>query len=230
MNIVYEDEYILVVNKDPGVVSSPENFPGLFLAHRLDKETSGVLILCKEQANLESFQDLFRTRQVKKIYLGLFFGKVLGVGESFRRTNGPLKLTFLGQRDGLIVGPIKRQGGADGRFSIHPSGRPSQTAFKVLRYFRYKGLDLSLVEVTPQTGRTHQIRVHLSGAGWPLAGDAIYGPSGLNERLPLKRQFLHAQSITFQHPFTHEVLRIEASMPDDLKSFLKLLKRDEKHI
>ena len=136
-----------------------------------------------------------------------------------------LRLVKTGQRCGLIEAPIGRMTRDREKFGIVEGGRPSQTSFKVLRYFRYGSENLTLAEAYPLTGRTHQIRVHFSALGWPLAGDRLYSPLRLNERLPLTRMFLHARSITFNHPFTLSVMRLEAALSDDLKSFLKLLKK-----
>jgi len=224
---IYEDKYLVAVNKPPGIVCEPRNFPGLQLVHRIDKDTSGVVLLCKDPDNLEKFQSLFKKRSVKKVYLGLFFGRVLDrETKQPREERNDFKLTQLNKSAGLVEAPVQRIAGHSGKFGVGVLGRPSQTSFKVLRYFRYKSLDLSLVEVYPLTGRTHQIRVHFAAGGWPLVADSTYGPKRLNDKLPLSRQFLHAKSLAFKHPFSGEALRIEASLPDDLKSFLKLIRRE----
>lgn len=205
---IYEDKYFLAMNKDPGVTSDNENFPMMHLIHRLDKDTSGVLLLAKDQSYLESFQALFKKRVIKKTYLGLFFGHVLDKGKR-----------------GFIEAPIKRVPNFKEKFGVVKDGRPSQTAFKVLRYFKYKGHELSLIEVYPLTGRTHQIRVHFTNLHYPLVGDRVYSPDRFNDDVLSPRQFLHAKSIAFRHPYTGEALKIEAALPEDLRSFLKTVER-----
>lgn len=207
-NKIYEDKYFVAINKAPGVVADNVNFPMMRLIHRLDKDTSGVLLLVKNPNYLESFQELFKRRVIKKTYLGLFFGHVLDKG-----------------KNGFIEAPIKRIPNFREKFGVVANGRPSQTAFKVLKYFKYKGLDLSLVEVHPLTGRTHQIRVHFTSLHHPVVGDRIYGPARLNDEVLSPRQFLHAKAIAFKHPYTGEALRIEAALPEDLRSFLKIIER-----
>mgnify|MGYP001609304879 FL=1 len=164
--------------------------------------------MAKEQSYLESFQELFKKRVIKKTYLGLFFGHILDKGKR-----------------GFIEAPIKRVPNFKEKFGVVADGRPSQTVYKVLRYFKYKGHDLSLAEVYPLTGRTHQIRVHFTFIHHPLVGDRIYGPARLNDEVLSPRQFLHAKSIAFRHPYTGEALKIEAALPEDLRSFLKAVER-----
>ena len=207
-NTIYEDKYFVAINKDPGVVADNVNFPMMHLIHRLDKDTSGVLLLAKDPNYLEGFQELFKKRAIKKTYLGLFFGHVLDKG-----------------KNGFIEAPIKRIPNFREKFGVVATGRPSQTAFKVLKYFKYKDNDLSLVEVYPLTGRTHQVRVHFTSLHHPLVGDRIYGPARLNDEVLSPRQFLHAKAIAFRHPYTEEALRIEAALPEDLRSFLKIIER-----
>lgn len=207
-NTIYEDKYFVAINKAPGVVADNVNFPMMYLIHRLDKDTSGVLLLAKDQSYLDRFQGLFKNRAIKKTYLGLFLGRVLGR-----------------PKRGFIDAPIKRIPNFREKFGVVVNGRPSQTAFKVLRYFKYKGIDLSLVEVYPLTGRTHQIRVHFASIHTPLVGDSLYGPRRLNDEIIAPRQFLHARAIAFKHPYTGEALRIEAALPEDLRFFLKIIER-----
>lgn len=206
---IYEDSYFTAINKVPGLVCDNINFPGMFLIHRLDKDTSGVLLLAKDLDVLDRFQQLFKKRLIQKTYLGLFFGHVLG-----------------GKKGGFIEGPIKRIPSFREKFGVVDSGRPSQTVFKVLRYFKYGDKDLSLVKIYPLTGRTHQIRVHFASIHCPLVGDRLYGPKRFNDEVSPPRQFLHAEAIAFRHPYTGEALRIEAALPEDLKSFLKVIKRN----
>lgn len=226
--LIWEDKYFVALNKVAGIVCRPESFPGLYLAHRLDKNTSGVLLLAKSEAYRSKLQALFKTRTIRKVYLGLFFGKVLdrfSVPKNLEAAG--LRLVRASGNRGLIEAPMGRVRQGREKFGIVKDGRLSQTSFKVLRYFRYGSEDLTLVEIYPLTGRTHQIRVHFSALRWPLAGDRLYSPFRLNETLPLTRMFLHARSVTFRHPFTGSVMRLEAALSDDLKSFLKLLKKKD---
>lgn len=224
--VVYEDEFVRAINKRPGLVCSPENFPGFWLIHRLDKDTSGLLLLAKDETSLKAFQNLFRQRQVTKAYLVLCFGRVLFQSLASKSDPTDVRLEKVSRNQGMIEAAIRRVS-RRGKFDISNRGRSSQTAFKVIRYFRYRSLDLSLVKVTPLTGRTHQIRVHFAALGWPLAGDRLYAPGALNRCLPLSRQFLHAASLILRHPFRATVLRLEAALSDELRSFLKILRRCE---
>ena len=223
--ILYQDEHLAVIIKPPGIVVHPaaghlrgtlvhgllQRLSGLSgvggalrpgIVHRLDKDTSGLLVVAKnDQAHLR-LSAMFKGRKVEKWYLAL----VHGVPEP---------------RSGKIKVPI-------GRHPLHrkkmlagaPRSREAETFYRVREAFRH----WALLEVRPLTGRTHQIRVHLSYLGHPLLGDALYGgrrPGGP----PAQRQMLHAWRLSFEHPVTKERLSFEAPPPEDFQRVLEELRR-----
>lgn len=204
LSIIYEGKDLLVINKLAGLVVHPAGrhrsgtllnileatFPEVYLVHRLDKDTSGVMVVARNLATKDYLAGLFAKRLVHKTYLALLVGKV----------TPPRAYLNL---------PIKR--GRKGKFEVGRGGRSAKSFYKVVEYLP----GFSLVEVRPESGRTHQIRVHLKALRHPVAGDAVYG-----KNIPgLPRQFLHAFKIEFvdrrgrQHSFT-------APLPPDLKHFL----------
>ena len=213
LTVVYEDEEVLVVDKAAGIpthpgpgnpnrtlanallarhpdlkgVGDPER-PGI--AHRLDKDTSGLLVVAKSNVALEGLSRQFKSWSVVKRYIGLVKGRV-------------------DSDKGVIEAPIGRSTRHRKRMAVVTEGRQSITRYKVL-----KRLDKhTLLEVSPKTGRTHQIRVHLAAIGHPVAGDITYG-----SRHPgLARQFLHASFLGFRHPVTGERIELNSELPDDLK-------------
>lgn len=227
MAVIYEDEYLVAVNKPPFVVCRASNFAPWLLIHRLDKETSGVLLLAKTEDSRAQFQRLFRNREIRKVYLGLAIGWDLGHLEvGVTAVRGFLSLRRLDRFRVLLEGRLRRRDSRTRKFAVGEEGRPSQTVVRWLCSFRYHGQELSLLEIQPWTGRTHQIRVHLKEAGWPLVGDSLYAPKRLNESLGLiDRQFLHAKAVSFRHPFKGVVLRLEASLPSDLRLVLRRIRR-----
>jgi 23S rRNA pseudouridine1911/1915/1917 synthase len=230
LSILYADEDLLAVDKPPGVVVHPA--PGtpsgtlveaLFcrglvspaaagdragIVHRLDKETSGVLLVARHPQAHEALARQFRDRTVEKTYLAF----VLGTPS---RSSGQIAWS-IGRH------PRQRQ-----RMSVRaPRARAASTEWKLLESFG----EVALLEVRPRTGRTHQIRVHLAAAGHPVLGDPLYG-SRRGRALPetgpgrsVRRHALHAATIAFRHPRTGEALRIEAPLPPDLAELLELLR------
>jgi len=211
--VVFEDADLLVVNKPAGLVVHPgaghqagtlvnallhhcvnlsgiggEERPGI--VHRLDKETSGCVVIAKHDAAHRNLAEQFAARTVTKIYLALAVGK-------FARKSGTLK-TALGRH------PVHRT-----KMAVVPAarGRSAETTWRVVSEI---GGQLSLVECTLHTGRTHQIRVHLKHLGHPVAGDAVYGTRG-----GFARQMLHAWRLGFAHPRTGARLIFESPIPDD---------------
>lgn len=167
--------------------------PGI--VHRLDKDTSGVILIARNQKYFEYLKNLFQTRQIKKTYLALVYGK-------------------LEPKTGVIKKPISLKSGAIKRTVW--KGRLEKeaiTEYKVIKSFPL----FSLVEVMPKTGRTHQIRVHLSSIGHSIVGDSLYGSK--ENPFGLKRQFLHAKSLEFS-PEEGKRIKIEAELPEDLKEIL----------
>ena len=228
--IVYEDDALLVVNKPSGVAvhggsgvsfgvieqlrrARPEA-KYLELVHRLDKDTSGLLMVAKKRSALVKLHEMLRNDHPKKIYWAV------GVGAwqpALRHVRLPL-VKYTGAAGEKMV----RVGSAE-------DGQSAHTIFRVLDTFSGErphsvGVSaLSLVEATLKTGRTHQIRVHMQASGCPIAGDERYGDYQANRRLQklgLKRMFLHAYSLELDHPLTGEKLVLQAALPDDLQQFL----------
>jgi len=184
------------------VGDDPEIRPGI--AHRLDKDTSGVMIVARNQKAFEFFKKLFQEKQIKKTYLALARG-------------------LIKPESGRIEKPIGLKGGTVKR-TVHLKNaklvKEAITEYKVKKYFK----DFTLVEAKPLTGRTHQIRVHLASIGHPVAGDNLYGksPDQKLKTLGLTRQFLHAESIEFSTPQGGR-LKVAADIPEDLKALLEKL-------
>jgi len=230
--VVFEDEHLIAVDKPAGVAvhgGSGVSFgvieqlrqarPAakfLELVHRLDKETSGLLLLAKKRSALTALQDQFRSRETGKTYAALVPGawpankKVIDV---------PLHkfLTPEGERRVRTVD------------TEHDQARRSITLVKVAKTFT----DFTLLDVTIKTGRTHQIRVHLAHEGHPIVGDAKYGDFALNKALArgdavpahkFPRMFLHARRLRFEHPATGEVIELEAPLPAECEALLKVLR------
>jgi 23S rRNA pseudouridine1911/1915/1917 synthase len=167
--------------------------PGI--VHRLDKNTSGLLVVGKTQESTEALKEQFKNRLVTKKYLAL----VGGVVE---------------KETGTISKKIDRHPKFRSKFTVSDQGREATTEYKVLK--RFKGA--TLLELKPLTGRTHQLRVHLSSIGHPIVGDKLYGG-----RMLLNRQFLHASFLSFSHPTTNVKLEFESKLPLDLESLLTKL-------
>jgi 23S rRNA pseudouridine1911/1915/1917 synthase len=222
LTVIYEDADVLVVDKPAGLVvhpaaghasgtlvnallaHSPEMLstgmdatrPGI--VHRLDRDTSGLLIVAKNQRALRYLSDQFRERSTEKTYLALLHG-------------------HLSPAQGQIDAPIGRDPRYRQRMALVAGGRPAQTGYRVLRFVA----GYTLVEAMPHTGRTHQIRVHFAGIGHPLAGDSIYGA-----RRPtpgLSRQFLHAARLRIRLPATGAEREFSSPLPADLASVLEML-------
>ena len=219
--VVFEDDALLVVNKPAGTAvhggsgvsfgviermrAARPQLRFLELAHRLDRETSGLLILAKKRSALIALHAALREGQVKKEYLTLVRGSWRN---DKQHVNLPLKkfLTQAGER----------------RVSVDREGRESQTVFRRKRGLR----DFTLLAAELLTGRTHQIRVHLTHLGFPIAGDDKYGDFALNRALTkqgLKRMFLHAGDLEFAHPISGETVKLHAPLPEDLSRFLASL-------
>ena len=232
LDIVYEDEDIIVVNKPPGMVVHPAyghrtgtlvnavlaHCPDLARAedalrpgivHRLDKDTSGLIIVAKNDSARRRLQRQFKRREVKKVYVALLEGHL-----------EPVR--------GVIEAPIGRDKKRRKRMAVVEGGREARTEYRVVEYFGGEGGKAShpytLVEARPETGRTHQVRVHFVSIGHPLAGDTVYGFR--KQRLSsLRRQFLHAQTLGFRLPGTDEHIELTAELPDDLRAVLEELRR-----
>lgn len=224
LKILYEDADIVVVDKPAGMVVHPAHGhrsgtlvnallahctdlsgiggalrPGI--VHRLDKDTSGLLLVAKNDVAHRHLQRQFKQRLVHKIYLALTEG-------------------LLPTPRGVIDAPIGRDPQQRKRMAVLPrGGREARTEYRVLEHFAQH----TLVEAEPVTGRTHQIRIHFASIGHPLAGDRVYGFR--KQRLPLRRQFLHAARIAFTLPSSGEPLEFTSELPDDLAAVLHDLRR-----
>lgn len=232
--IIYEDKNFIAVDKPAGMLTHPindkdkeltlvnfivEKYPEIKnvgdqpeirpgIVHRLDKDTSGVILVARNQKYFEYLKNLFQTRQIKKTYLALVSGK-------------------LEPRQGIIEKPISFKTGSVKRTTWKGKNtKPAITEYKVKEYFIFDGQDYSLVEVFPKTGRTHQIRIHFLSIGHPIVGDQLYGSKKINspadESFNLNRQFLHAQSLEFTTEDGQRI-KIEADLPDELKKIIDSL-------
>jgi 23S rRNA pseudouridine955/2504/2580 synthase len=213
--IVHEDAALLVIDKPVGVAvhggsgvsfgvieslrASRPQTKLLELAHRLDRDTSGLLIVAKKRTALVELHRMLRDGEVEKIYVAVVKG-------------APPEDTFE-IREALhkhVTGSGER------RVSVHEDGKAALTRIRVLK----RGGEFSLLEVRLLTGRTHQIRVHLAHAGYPIVGDEKYGDFALNKELKL-RLLLHAAKLSLKHPLTGERLKLESPMPAAMKAFLQ---------
>lgn len=227
LDIVYQDQDIIVVNKPAGMVVHPahghgagtlinailahcpdlagaegDSRPGI--VHRLDKDTSGLIIVAKNEAAKGNLQRQFKRREVKKVYLGLVEGR-------------------LQPERGVIEAPIGRDPRRRKRMTVlREGGREARTEYRVLERVGKGSHPYTLLEIRPLTGRTHQVRVHFASIGHPLAGDRVYGFR--KQRLSgLKRQFLHAQTLGFKLPSGGEYVEFKAELAEDLRSVLAAL-------
>jgi 23S rRNA pseudouridine955/2504/2580 synthase len=219
--IIYEDSRILVVDKPAGLAVHGGSSislgviealrllrptaKDLELAHRLDRGTSGCLVLAKRRSALRVLHELLREGGVDKRYMALVKGRW---PEDATTIDAPL---------------VTRRVGGEARVKVDPSGKEAQSSFRLLERF---GKTASLLEVSIATGRTHQIRVHAAHAGHPVAGDERYGDDDFNAYLKtfgLRRMFLHAHSLSFTWPESGEEFNASVPLPDELKSVLNAL-------
>lgn len=219
--ILFEDEHFLVVNKPAGLVvhPAPGHWNGTFvngllahckhleasgdplrpgIVHRLDKETSGVLLAAKTKEAHQKASDLFASRQMEKVYLAICCGR---------------------PPSGVINAPIGRHPVHRKEMTVKPDGKEAVSHVQVAAFNH----QLSLALIRPKTGRTHQIRVHLKHVGHPILGDTVYGSARMNQSLAPPRLLLHAYQLSFTHPFTNEAIKLSAPLPDDMKHWVKNL-------
>lgn len=232
IEVVYEDAELVVVNKPAGLVVHPgagiasgtlanalvyhfqqlSKRAGAFrpgIVHRLDKDTSGLIVVAKTEAAHENLADQFRAREVFKSYVALVHGRVA-------------------EDKGIIEQPIARDPRNRTRMAVVRGGRPALSIYRV----RERRERFTLLDVEIKTGRTHQIRVHLSWLKRPVVGDEVYG-AGRGKAVPdtrirakltrLNRLFLHAEQLGFHHPRTGEELRFKAPLPAELTALLDVL-------
>ena len=233
LDVVYEDDELIVVNKPAGIVVHPAagvmsgtlanalafHFQQLSksggavrpgIVHRLDKGTSGLMVVAKTESAHEDLADQFRDREIFKSYMALVHGQ-------------------LEKRTGQIDQPIARDRGNRTRMAVVRGGRPSLSIYRVRKRFER----FTLLSVELKTGRTHQIRVHLAWLKHPVVGDEAYGGGRdktisdhklRSEIANLGRQFLHAEHLGFRHPRTKEAMRFTAPLPSDLQAVLNEIK------
>ena len=227
IEIIYEDKDIIVVNKPKGMVVHPANGnpdgtlvnaimaickdslsgiggelrPGI--VHRLDKDTSGVLIVAKNDKAHINMSEQIKEHQVEKTYIALVRGIVK-------------------ENEASISMPIGRSDKDRKKMAVKKNGKGAITHFKVLE--RFPKHNCTLLEIKIETGRTHQIRVHLSHIGYPVIGDEVYS-SGKNE-WNVKGQCLHAKSLKFKHPITNKEMFLEAKIPDYLENIIEDMEQE----
>ncbi|MDO4903000.1 MAG: RluA family pseudouridine synthase [Limosilactobacillus sp.] len=223
LDIVYEDDDVVVVNKPQGMVVHPApGHPGHTLVnallyhcplstingefrpgivHRIDKDTSGLLMVAKNDMAHQSLADQLKAKSNKREYVALVHG-------------------VINQDSGTIDAPIGRSRKDRKKMAVVEDGRHAVTHFKVLKRYRH----YTLVSCRLETGRTHQIRVHMKSIGHPLAGDPLYGP---RKTLPGNGQYLHARELGFTHPRTGEQLLFQAPLPDYFQKMLEKLDKTD---
>ncbi|MFQ6607947.1 MAG: RluA family pseudouridine synthase [Fidelibacterota bacterium] len=240
LDVLYEDNDLVAINKPAGLVVHPgaghltgtlvngliyhfkelskvygSQRPGI--VHRLDKDTSGVLLIAKNDLTHMNLSQQFAERKIKKVYLALVWGN-------------PSK------KEGVISGSIKRHPLNRKKFIVHEVGREAVTSYRVIESFE----DFSLIELQPRTGRTHQLRVHMQSLGHSIFGDGVYGGDrprnrGLSPQKKkivtalfriMSRQALHALSIRFYHPGQKQFLELIAPLSEDFQTLLTLLRPD----
>ena len=224
VDVVYEDDQVVVVNKAPGVVVHPgagnpdgtlanglvHRYPALVgvgaperpgIVHRLDADTSGLLVVARTPAAYDDLVAQLATRTVERRYLALVWGT-------------------LEPRRGRIDAPVGRSRRQPTRMTVSTAGREAITDYEVEQVFT-DPVEVALVRCSLHTGRTHQIRVHLRSIGHPVVGDAQYG--GVRQSLVVPRLWLHAATLAFDHPVTGERLEFTAPVPGDLAAVLDQL-------
>lgn len=225
-HILFEDNHLLVIDKPAGVAvhggsgvsygvieqlrASRPQAKFLELVHRLDRDTSGILMLAKKRSALTNLHEQIRDGEIDKRYFALVHG-------NWQHPRQHIKL------------PLFKYNTPEGerRVRVQSDGLPSHTIFTLVRKFG----DYALLDAELKTGRTHQIRVHLASSGFPIVGDDKYGDFGLNRslqkadgnRIALKRMFLHARQITFLHPESGKPVTLSAKLPPECEHFLKSL-------
>ena len=228
LNIIYEDDFLLIINKPVGMVVHPgngnwqgtmlnallhhaaqlSNVPRAGIVHRLDKDTSGLLVVAKTIDTQINLIRQLQQHQVKRNYLALVLGQVT--------------------QNGHVDEPIGRHPVQRTKMAVIKKGKPARTHYQILEQFE----GCTLLQCSLETGRTHQIRVHMHKIGHPLAGDPLYGgkPKKTNQEIGqlltiFPRQALHAQQLELAHPKNDKIMRWEATLPDDMNTLLQTLRQ-----
>ena len=224
-SILYEDDHLMVLDKPAGLAvhggsgislgaieilrQARSECAGLELAHRLDRDTSGCLMIAKRRSSLRRLQTLQRDGRIAKTYLALMYGRSR---KGQFAVDAPLRKNTLRGGERVV--------------RVDPTGKASRTRFNVIEQFA----DSMLVEAQLETGRTHQIRVHAAHVDYPLLGDPKYGDQNANQRhreLGLRRLFLHAWRLRIPFDTNGAALNIEAPLPDDLQTLLTNLRKNQ---
>ena len=229
LDVIYEDKDIIVINKPKGLVVHPANGnpdgtlvnaimaicknslsgiggevrPGI--VHRLDKDTSGILVVAKNDKAHVNLSNQIKNHEVEKTYIALIKG-------------------FVKENEATINMPIGRSTKNRKKMAVDKKGKNAVTHFKVLNRYQTSIEKYTLLEIKIETGRTHQIRVHLSQIGFPIVGDTVYS-NGKNE-WKIEGQCLHAKSLSFKHPITGKKMYLEAEMPKYFKKILEELSQN----
>jgi len=234
LDIIFEDEHILVVNKPAGVVVHPaaghadgtlvnallahspelDALPRGGIVHRLDKETSGIMFVARSALAHKSLVAQLSERTVSRTYCAVCTGTLIGGGK--------------------IDAPIDRHPMARTKMAVVADGKPAVTHYRIAQRFKH----YTQLQVNLETGRTHQIRVHMAHRKWPLIGDPVYGgrqrvPAGASDLLMstlrgFPRQALHAQALEFEHPASRDWMEFETDLPDDLVNLLEVLESEDR--
>ncbi len=225
--IVHADHHLIVVDKPAGLAVHPgagrrrgtlvnallHRFPEISdvgdierpgIVHRLDIDTSGLMVVARKTISFRALSDAIRARQIDRRYTALVRGRPH-------------------HEAGIVDAPIGRDSANPTRQSISRRGREARTRYRVLETFGAGSNLKSLLEIKLETGRMHQIRVHMQAIGHPVSDDPIYG--GIESKTGLIRQFLHAHRLSFSHPISGEALQFEAPLPEDLATVLNSLRR-----
>ena len=221
IDIIYEDDDLVIVNKPSGILVIPDRFDNdlpslnriletrygchMYVVHRLDRGTSGVICFAKNEETHKYMSALFQEHQVEKYYMGLVGGRLIPESGTIESA--------------IIAHPTKK-----GKMITAKKGKASKTDYEAVEQWPL----YSLVRFRIYTGRTHQIRVHLASSGFPILGDEKYGDFAMNKQLQkadatrgaLRRMFLHAYKITFTHPETGKPMTLQAPLPAECDRFL----------
>jgi len=224
LDIVYQDSDLMVINKPAGLIVESQkktdltlekilkkdykiNLPRSGIVHRLDRDTSGLMVIAKSEKALVDLQNQFASHKVKKIYSALVFGK-------------------LEPKEGTIKIALKRDPKNRIRFIASKSkeAKEAVTRYTVDQELRIKNHEVSFLKVELETGRTHQIRAHFLAIGYPIVGDPVYKTRDsevFSKELGLERQFLHASELNFKHPINKKTVDFKSDLPDNLNQILK---------